>query len=83
MQSEQLKAELRAILRLEERPMPDWEDVKRRCLELNGWLLAEGPWTYPAIVSQYLDDADIRSKDVRYGARQRHQLGQWLGAEVL
>ncbi len=82
MTLEELKAELGAILLIEEATPVDWARVEQMCLELIGKLRSEIEPNYPyEVVYHYLDDADVRRKDAAYGRAQRIRLRRWLGDE--
>ena len=75
-----LKADLQAILSLEERVSVDWRELEERCLKLRLRLskLGLGDADFAHEIYHYLSDADIRRKDAVYAAAQRAELRKWL-----
>jgi hypothetical protein len=67
----ELRQRLKPILKAEEKA--DWETVDRLSDDLNRELM-EHRSTAPEIVDHYLDDADIRQNDSRYGEDQRRKV---------
>jgi hypothetical protein len=79
MTIDDLRAELAAILTIEEGQSPDWQEIEASCLALVGRLVAESEPSYPhEIVYHFLDDVDVRRKDGRYADQQRDKLRHWL-----
>lgn len=79
MTLEELRAELEAILSLEEQPRIDWPQVEARCLRTVERLNTEAEPSYPhEVVYHFLEDMDARQKSPRYGGGQRQRLRKWL-----
>jgi hypothetical protein len=75
----ELRADLAAILSLEEHQLTDWRMVEARCLDIIDRLNSEPEPSYPHdVVYRFLDDADVRQKDAAYAANQRTRLREWL-----
>jgi hypothetical protein len=71
-----LRRRLEPILDAEERG--DWDRVDQLSDDLNRELAAQNFENSPEIVNHYLDDADIRESDARYGASQRKELRRFI-----
>ncbi len=71
MEIDELRRRLAVILAVEEREPIDWPEVERLAAELQQELPIDAT---PEAVHRYLDDADIRSRDDVYGARQRQDV---------
>ena len=79
MTEDELKSNLRRLMRLEEQPQIDWLAVDQLCDETIRRLLAEPSPDYPNnVVFRFLDDADVRQKDASYASVQRERLKAWL-----
>ena len=72
----ELRRRLKPILDAEERG--DWDQVDQLSDELNRELIAQNSENSPEIVNHYLDDADIRQRDPKYGASQCEQLRRFI-----
>ena len=72
----ELRRRLTPILEAEERG--DWDQVDRLSDELNRELIAQDSENSPEIVNHYLDDADVRLSDPKYGASQRQELRRFI-----
>jgi len=72
---EELRSRLAIILAVEEREPTDWLEVERLASELQRELPIDAT---PEAVHHYLDDADIRSRDDEYGARQRLEVRRYV-----
>jgi hypothetical protein len=72
---DELRSRLAVILAVEEREPTDWIEVERLASELQKELPSEAT---PHVVYHYLDDADIRSRDNEYGARQRQEVRRYV-----
>lgn len=75
MEANELRSRLAAILAVEEREPTDWFEVERLADELQQEVPIDAT---PEIVHHYLDDADIRSRDARYGRRQRQEVRRYV-----
>jgi hypothetical protein len=73
---DELRGRPRPILEAEERG--DWEQVDNLSDELNRQLIAQDFEHSAEIVNHYLDDADIRQSDEKYGAGQREELRRFI-----
>lgn len=71
MDEDELRERLRLILDEEDQPRPDWDAIDRLCLELDRDLMGEPDIVCADSVYHYLNDADIRRGDERYGHWQR------------
>ena len=74
--SKELRQRLRPILNAEEHD--DWDQVDQLSDHLNRDLAAQNFENSPEIVNHYLDDADIRQSDPKYGASQRDELRRFI-----
>jgi len=72
---DELRGRLAVILAVEEREPADWLEVARLASELQRELPIDAT---PEAVHRYLDDADIRSRDDVYGARQRQDVRRYV-----
>jgi len=72
---DELRSRLAVILAVEEREPADWLEVERLASELQRELPIDAT---PEAVHRYLDDADIRSRDNAYGARQRQEVRRYV-----
>ena len=72
---DELRSRLAVILAFEEREPTDWLEVERLASELQRELPIDAT---PEAVHRYLDDADIRSRDDAYGARQRQEVRRYV-----
>lgn len=72
---DELRSRLAVILAVEEREPVDWLEVERLASELQRELPIDAT---PEAVHRYLDDADIRSRDNAYGARQRQEVRRYV-----
>ena len=75
MELDELRSRLAAILAVEEREPTDWLEVERLASQLQRQLPIDAT---PESVHHYLDDADIRSRDDAYGARQRPEVRRYV-----
>lgn len=75
MESKELRSRLAVILSVEEREPTDWLEVERLASELQQEVLIDAT---PEAVHHYLDDADVRSRDGAYAARQRHDVRRYI-----
>lgn len=75
MDMDELRSRLAVILAVEEREPTDWPEVDRLASELQRELPIDAT---PESVHRYLDDADIRSRDEAYGARQRQDVRRYV-----
>lgn len=73
--SDELRSRLAAILAIEEREPTDWLQVEKLASQLQRELPIDAT---PEAVHRYLDDADIRSRDDAYGARQRQEVRRYV-----
>ncbi|WP_426166211.1 hypothetical protein [Sandarakinorhabdus sp. DWP1-3-1] len=81
MTSDELQADVHAILAAEKEPKIDWAMVEAMCLRAIERLNTEGQPEYPYdLVYHFLDDVDIRRKDPSYAAVQREPITTWLTA---
>lgn len=81
MTSDELRADLHAIVAAEKQPHVDWATVEAMCLRTIDRLNTEEQPEYPyEVVYHFLDDADIRRKDASYAAVQRERIMRWLNA---
>jgi hypothetical protein len=72
----ELRRRLKPILEAEDRG--EWDQVDKLSDELNRELTGQNFENSPEIVNHYLDDADIREKDERYGETQRRQVRRFV-----
>ncbi|MCW2381752.1 hypothetical protein M2338_001317 [Sphingobium sp. B2D3B] len=72
---DELRSRLAAILAVEQREPTDWLEVDRLASELQEELPIDAT---PEAVHHYLNDADIRSRDGAYGARQRQAVQRYV-----
>src|SRR3954454_10781223 len=72
----ELRQRLLPILEAEE--LGDWDQVEQLSDALNRELAEQNFANSPEIVNHYLDDADIREKDHRYGERQRRTVARFV-----
>lgn len=72
---DELRSRLAVILAVEEQEPADWLEVERLASELQRELPIDAT---PEAVHRYLDDADIRSRDNAYGARQRQEVRRYV-----
>jgi hypothetical protein len=72
----ELRRRLEAALAAEE--SDDWEEVERLSEKLNRELSDQNFEHSTEIVNHYLDDADIRQSDPRYGNSQREELRRFI-----
>lgn len=72
---DELRSRLSLILAVEEREPTDWLEVERLASELQRDLPIDAT---PEAVHHYLDDADVRARDNRYGARQRQEVRRYV-----
>ena len=70
MEQTELRRRLDDLIRLEEAEVVDWPEVEDRCLAL-AEMLRHNEATYPDVVHHFVDDVDIRQKDLGYAQRQR------------
>ena len=70
-----LRSRLAAILAVEETEPTDWSEVERLASQLQHKLPIDAT---PEAVHRYLDDADIRSRDKSYGAKQRRDVRRYV-----
>ncbi len=75
MDEPELRRRLKPILEAEERG--DWAVVDRLSDDLNRELF-EQRFNAPEVVDHYLDDADIREHDSRYGEGQRRKVRRYV-----
>lgn len=71
MEMDELRSRLALILEIEEQEPTDWVEVERLASDLRRDLPIDAT---PDAVHHYLDDADIRAGDDRYGAWQRQEV---------
>jgi hypothetical protein len=76
MDQSELRERLRPILEAEEHG--DWVQVDQLSDDLNRELMDQNFENSPEIVNHYLDDADTREKDGRYGETQRQQVRRFV-----
>jgi hypothetical protein len=72
----ELRRRLLPILEAEERG--DWDEVEQLSDRLNRDLAEQKFQKSVEIVDHYLDDADVREKDHRYGETQRRQVRRFV-----
>ena len=72
---DELRSRLAVILAVEEQEHVDWAEVERLASRLQGDLPVDAT---PEAVHHYLDDADIRSRDEAYAARQRREVRRYV-----
>jgi hypothetical protein len=72
---DELRSCLAAILAVEETELADWSEVERLASQLQCELPIDAT---PEAVHRYLDDADIRSRDNSYGAKQRQEVHRYI-----
>lgn len=75
MEMDEIRSRLAVILTVEEREPTNWLEVERLASELQQELPIDAT---PEAVHRYLDDADIRSRDDAYGARQRQEVRRYV-----
>jgi hypothetical protein len=75
VEPDELRSRLAVILAVEEREPTDWLEVERLASELQQEIPIDAT---PEAVHHYLDDADIRSRDDAYGARQRQAVRRYV-----
>lgn len=75
MDFDELRSRLASILIIEEREPTDWSAVERLASELQREVPIDAT---PESVHHYLDDADIRSRDEAYAARQRREVHRFV-----
>ncbi len=73
-----LRAWVGAILAAEESDPPQWAQVVELSDELEQQLASMHGTRCPAIVSYYIDDADIRLVDEGFARRQRERVRQFI-----
>ena len=76
MDHAELRRRVKTILEAEERG--DWVQVDELSDRLNRDLAAQDFENSPEIVNHYLDDADIRERDQKYGETQRRQVRRFV-----
>jgi hypothetical protein len=72
---DELRSRLAGILAIEERVPTDWPRIEKLTSELQRELPIDAT---PEAVHRYLNDADIRSRDDVYGARQRQEVRRYV-----
>lgn len=78
MAIDELKAELGAILTVEEQSSPDWQKVERGSLRKIERLATETEPSTRTTQSTTSWTPDVRQKSPKYGEAQRQRLRQWL-----
>jgi hypothetical protein len=78
MEDAELRRRIGEILKQEERPDVDWEQVESLSLKLHERLGRQSATEVPDAVFHFLDDADIRRKDEAYAARQRDLVRRYV-----
>ncbi len=72
---DELRGRLATILAVEEAEPTDWSEVERLASQLQRELPIDAT---PEAVHHYLNDADIRSRDTSYGAKQRQDVRRYV-----
>lgn len=72
---DELRSRLAATLAVEETEPTDWSEVERLASQLQCELPIDPT---PEAVHRYLDDADIRSRDNSYAAKQRQEVRRYV-----
>jgi hypothetical protein len=79
MTNDELRAQLRAILAVEEQTPTDWQKVESLCLTTKAQLATRKNIPNPPdIVHRFLDEPEDRRNERGYGPWQRRHLRQWL-----
>jgi hypothetical protein len=74
----ELRPSLGAILAAEEADPPQWHQAVRLIDELQEQIASRPGTKCPAIVAEYLDDADIRLDDDGFAKRQRDRVRDFV-----
>jgi hypothetical protein len=78
MDDDKLRQRLRIILDLEVADPVDWALVQQLSADLLGQLSESSEYEPPHLVHHYLDDADIRERDSKYGEAQRAEIRRFV-----